>query len=120
MHDVWAIGRTTNFASYSGFEQRADPTYRPKKRRRASRRPAVLPTSSSMSLPYLRSLVQHSLTTTRVAETLSDEVLQKMYAPPKPTDIKTLEDPSDLDPYDAFLFGIPTRYGTMDPGMRCH
>jgi NAD(P)H dehydrogenase (quinone) len=49
----------------------------------------------------------------QVAETLSDEVLQKMYAPPKPTDIKTLEDPSDLDPYDAFLFGIPTRYGNF-------
>lgn len=34
-----------------------------------------------------------------------------MHAPPKPTDIPVLTDPSVLEQYDAFLFGIPTRYG---------
>ena len=36
-----------------------------------------------------------------------------MHAPPKPTNIKTLEKPTDLLPYDGFLFGIPTRYGNF-------
>ncbi|KAH8661829.1 quinone oxidoreductase [Ilyonectria robusta] len=49
----------------------------------------------------------------QIPETLSDEVLAKMYAPPKPTDIPMLEDPSVLEGYDAFLLGIPTRYGNF-------
>ena len=49
----------------------------------------------------------------QVAETLSEEVLAKMYAPPKPTDVPVLEDPSVLEQYDAFLLGIPTRYGNF-------
>lgn len=49
----------------------------------------------------------------QVAETLPDEVLAKMYAPPKPTDIPVLTDPTVLTQYDAFLFGIPTRYGNF-------
>jgi NAD(P)H dehydrogenase (quinone) len=36
-----------------------------------------------------------------------------MHAPPKPTDVETLSDPAVLDEYDAFLFGIPTRYGNF-------
>jgi NAD(P)H dehydrogenase (quinone) len=36
-----------------------------------------------------------------------------MYAPPKPTDIATLEDPTELEAYDGILFGIPTRYGNF-------
>ena len=36
-----------------------------------------------------------------------------MYAPPKPTDIETLSDPSVLEQYDAVLLGIPTRYGNF-------
>src|ERR1700761_8424167 len=36
-----------------------------------------------------------------------------MHAPPKPADIAVLEDPKTLNDYDAFLFGIPTRYGNM-------
>jgi NAD(P)H dehydrogenase (quinone) len=36
-----------------------------------------------------------------------------MYAPPKNPDIKILEDPSTLEAYDAFLIGIPTRYGNF-------
>jgi NAD(P)H dehydrogenase (quinone) len=36
-----------------------------------------------------------------------------MHAGPKPTDIPVLENPSTLLEYDAFLFGIPTRYGNF-------
>lgn len=36
-----------------------------------------------------------------------------MYAPPKPTDIPVLSDPSILESYDGFLLGIPTRYGNF-------
>ncbi|KAI8242173.1 Minor allergen Alt a 7 [Colletotrichum sp. SAR 10_99] len=49
----------------------------------------------------------------QIAETLPEEVLAKMGAPPKPSDIPVLEDPSTLEAYDAFLLGIPTRYGTF-------
>ncbi|PVH99214.1 benzoquinone reductase [Periconia macrospinosa] len=49
----------------------------------------------------------------QLEETLPQEVLEKMYAPPKPTDVPTLSDPSVLKDYDAFLFGIPTRYGNF-------
>ncbi|KAH9879384.1 Minor allergen Alt a 7 [Plenodomus biglobosus] len=49
----------------------------------------------------------------QVAETLPEEVLQKMYAAPKATDVATLSDPTDLEPYDAILFGIPTRFGNF-------
>ncbi|EGW34212.1 uncharacterized protein SPAPADRAFT_59645 [Spathaspora passalidarum NRRL Y-27907] len=45
----------------------------------------------------------------QVPETLSDEVLGLLHAPPKPNyPIATNE---TLEEYDAFLFGIPTRYG---------
>jgi NAD(P)H dehydrogenase (quinone) len=47
----------------------------------------------------------------QVPETLPQEVLTKMYAPAKPDyPVFTLE---DFTKFDAFLFGIPTRYGTM-------
>ncbi|KAL5402176.1 Minor allergen Alt a 7 [Paraphaeosphaeria minitans] len=36
-----------------------------------------------------------------------------MHAPPKPTDVQVLSDPAQLEPFDAFLFGIPTRYGNF-------
>lgn len=49
----------------------------------------------------------------RIPETLPEDVLSKMYAPPKPTDIKVLEDPATLAGYDAFLLGIPTRFGNF-------
>ncbi|CAI5755816.1 unnamed protein product [Candida verbasci] len=47
----------------------------------------------------------------QIPETLSPEVLQKMHAPEKPTDIPiaTLD---TLTSYDAFFFAIPTRYGS--------
>ncbi|QPC67159.1 hypothetical protein HYE67_009390 [Fusarium culmorum] len=49
----------------------------------------------------------------QVPETLPEEVLAKMHAPPKATDVPTLNDPSILESYDAFLLGIPTRYGNF-------
>ncbi|CAK9437220.1 uncharacterized protein LODBEIA_P15980 [Lodderomyces beijingensis] len=47
----------------------------------------------------------------QIPETLPQDVLDKMHAPPKPTDIPiaTLD---TLTSYDAFVFGIPTRFGT--------
>lgn len=46
----------------------------------------------------------------RVPETLSDNVLQLIHAPAKPEDIQiaTLK---TLEEYDAFVLGIPTRFG---------
>lgn len=49
----------------------------------------------------------------QIPETLSEEVLAKMHAPPKDTSIKVLDDPAILKDYDAFVFGIPTRYGNF-------
>ncbi|KAF2234427.1 benzoquinone reductase [Viridothelium virens] len=54
-----------------------------------------------------------SATLYQVAETLPQEVLTKMHAPPKPSNIETLSDPKTLEQYDGFLFGIPTRYGNF-------
>lgn len=47
----------------------------------------------------------------QVAETLSDEILQKMHAPPKPD--YPIATPETLTQYDGFLFGVPTRYGNF-------
>ncbi|KAK6359979.1 flavodoxin-like fold protein [Orbilia brochopaga] len=47
----------------------------------------------------------------QVEETLPEEVLKKMYAPAKPN--YPIATPQDLLEYDAFLFGIPTRYGNF-------
>lgn len=52
----------------------------------------------------------------RIPETLSEEVLAKMHAPPKSADIPVLDDPAVLTQYDGFLLGIPTRYGNF-PGQ---
>lgn len=49
----------------------------------------------------------------QIPETLSQEVLTKMYAPPKDEKIPFLEDPATLEAYDGFLIGIPTRYGNF-------
>jgi NAD(P)H dehydrogenase (quinone) len=49
----------------------------------------------------------------QLPEVLSEEVLGKMHAPPKDTNIPVLEDPATLKNYDAFLFGIPTRFGNF-------
>jgi len=47
----------------------------------------------------------------QIPETLPQEVLTKMHAPPK-SDYPTI-DAKTLESYDAFLFGIPTRYGNF-------
>ncbi|PFH50001.1 benzoquinone reductase [Amanita thiersii Skay4041] len=50
----------------------------------------------------------------QVPETLSDTILEKMHAPPKEKyKMITLD---QMVKYDAFLFGVPTRYGNM-PGQ---
>jgi len=49
----------------------------------------------------------------QIPETLPEEVLKKMYAPPKDESIPVLSDPHTLEKYDAFIFGIPTRYGNF-------
>jgi NAD(P)H dehydrogenase (quinone) len=50
----------------------------------------------------------------QIPETLSSEVLAKMHAPDKPQYPNIV--PTDLPQYDAFVFGIPTRYGNF-PGQ---
>ncbi|CDH53637.1 protoplast secreted protein 2 precursor [Lichtheimia corymbifera JMRC:FSU:9682] len=52
----------------------------------------------------------------QVAETLSDEILQKMHAPAKP-DVPVIT-VDDLKEADGILFGIPTRFGTMPAQMK--
>jgi hypothetical protein len=52
----------------------------------------------------------------RIPESLSQEVLEKMHAPAKDSSIPTLKSPDELLQYDAFMFGIPTRYGNF-PGQ---
>uniref|UniRef100_A0A060SWE4 ARAD1A01144p n=1 Tax=Blastobotrys adeninivorans TaxID=409370 RepID=A0A060SWE4_BLAAD len=47
----------------------------------------------------------------QVDETLGDDVLEKMHAGPKSDD--PIVTPDDLAKYDAFLFGIPTRFGNF-------
>lgn len=49
----------------------------------------------------------------QLPETLPENVLTMMHAPPKDKSIPVLEDPATLTKYDGFLFGIPTRYGNM-------
>jgi len=48
----------------------------------------------------------------QVAETLPEDILTKMHAPPKSDKIPII-DGATLEKYDAFLFGIPTRYGNF-------
>jgi len=47
----------------------------------------------------------------QIAETLPQDVLTKMHAAPKSD--YPVADPAVLEKYDAFLFGIPTRYGNF-------
>ncbi|KAK4982740.1 flavodoxin-like fold protein, partial [Elasticomyces elasticus] len=82
----------------------------------ASERPVVRATSTSVHPPFTTTQLSTSSLITklkRVPETLSEDVLAKMHAPPKPHDIEVLHDPKILEQYDAFLFGIPTRYGNF-------
>ncbi len=68
-----------------------------------------VPTDISMFLAAR--VIQHSDRSTRVPETLPQEILTKMYAPAK-ADIPIIT-PEILATYDAFIFGIPTRYGNF-------
>ncbi|AOW01336.1 flavo protein-like protein [Yarrowia lipolytica] len=52
----------------------------------------------------------------QVPETLTEEVLTKMGAPPKSGD--PIATNQVLQEYDAFLFGIPTRFGTFPTQWR--
>lgn len=56
---------------------------------------------------------KHTDTSSRVAEPLPEDVLKKMHAPPKSDKVTVLNDPDQLDGYDAFPFGVPTRFGNM-------
>ncbi|TAQ89803.1 hypothetical protein B7494_g1899 [Chlorociboria aeruginascens] len=47
----------------------------------------------------------------QIPETLPEEILTKMYAPPKAD--YPIAEAATLAKYDAFLFGIPTRYGNF-------
>ncbi|KAG1734601.1 flavoprotein-like protein [Suillus lakei] len=52
-----------------------------------------------------------STTIYQIEETLPEEVLAKMYAPAKPS--YPIITPSELANFDAFIFGVPTRYGNF-------
>ncbi|KZV99561.1 NADH-quinone oxidoreductase [Exidia glandulosa HHB12029] len=52
-----------------------------------------------------------SATIYQVPETLSDEVRALMHAPPRPD--YPIITPDKLPEFDAFLFGVPTRYGNQ-------
>jgi NAD(P)H dehydrogenase (quinone) len=52
----------------------------------------------------------------KVPETLHEEVLGKMGAPPKP-DVPTIT-PQELTEADGILFGFPTRFGMMAAQMK--
>ena len=47
----------------------------------------------------------------RIAETLSDDILKALHAPAKPD--YPIFTPKELVDYDAFIFGVPTRYGSF-------
>lgn len=47
----------------------------------------------------------------QIPETLSEEVLTMMHAAPKPA--YPIATPATLEEFDAFLFGIPTRFGNF-------
>lgn len=44
----------------------------------------------------------------QVKETLSDDILAKIHAPPKDADVPII-DPAQLPDFDGYIFGFPTR-----------
>lgn len=54
----------------------------------------------------------------RVPETLSDDVLAQMRAPSKDDEIVEISSVHELESADGFLFGFPTRYGSMAAQMQ--
>ncbi|KZV89046.1 NADH-quinone oxidoreductase [Exidia glandulosa HHB12029] len=57
-----------------------------------------------------------NVTIYQIPETLPKEVLEAMHAPPKPD--YPIITPDKLAEYDAFLLGIPTRYGNQSAQWR--
>ncbi|THG93139.1 hypothetical protein EW145_g8456, partial [Phellinidium pouzarii] len=55
-----------------------------------------------------------SVTIYQIPETLSEDILKALHAPAK-SDYPVIA-PADLEKFDAFLLGIPTRYGNF-PGQ---
>lgn len=53
----------------------------------------------------------------RVPETLPNDVLQKMGAPDKPSDVPEAK-PEDLEGFDGVLIGAPTRFGNVAAQMK--
>lgn len=53
----------------------------------------------------------------QVPETLPEEVLGKMGAPPKDADVPVIK-ASDLEEADGIIFGIPTRFGMAASQMK--
>eukprot|EP00834_Sanchytrium_tribonematis_P008145 NODE_873_length_3373_cov_0.775199.p2 type:complete len:210 gc:universal NODE_873_length_3373_cov_0.775199:2614-1985(-) len=53
----------------------------------------------------------------QVAESLPQEVLEKMHAAPKDKSIPVLE-PTDIKDADGIIFGVPTRYGNATAQWR--
>uniref|UniRef100_A0A1D1ZG65 NAD(P)H dehydrogenase (quinone) n=1 Tax=Anthurium amnicola TaxID=1678845 RepID=A0A1D1ZG65_9ARAE len=54
----------------------------------------------------------------RVPETLSEEVLEQMKAPPKDPSVAVIAAAADLAGADGILFGFPTRFGCMAAQMK--
>lgn len=53
----------------------------------------------------------HSFRPHRISETLPQDILEKLHAPAKPN--YPVIAPADLTKFDAFIFGVPTRYGNF-------
>ncbi|KAI0786511.1 1,4-benzoquinone reductase [Abortiporus biennis] len=47
----------------------------------------------------------------QIAETLSQDILDRIHAPPKPA--YPILNPEELPKFDAFMMGIPTRFGNF-------
>lgn len=55
----------------------------------------------------------------QVPETLSEDILKKMGAPPKPNDpVLTFENHDKLVNADGLIFGFPTRFGAVCAQMK--
>ncbi|KAL1308574.1 probable NAD(P)H dehydrogenase (quinone) FQR1-like 3 [Arachis ipaensis] len=53
----------------------------------------------------------------RVPETLSDPILEKLKAPPRPEDVTDIK-PEQLLEADGFIFGFPSRFGMMPSQLK--
>jgi|TARA_B110000914_G_scaffold209120_1_gene207173 NAD(P)H dehydrogenase (quinone) len=56
----------------------------------------------------------------RCKETLPDEILEKMHAPPKPQDIEEfgVANANELNNYDGVMFGVSARFGGIPAQMK--